>query len=142
MTDRKKTDISSLAKKAVRVRDRAYSPYSNHPVGAVIVTDSGKIYMGANVESAHYKGICAEASAIAAMVSAGERKIRMIVIASPSMEHICTPCGDCRQRIREFSDKETRIHSVWADGSPGGVMTIDELLPHSFGPSIMASLNK
>ena len=66
MAERKKIDLPSLAKKAVQVRGNAYSPYSNRPVGAVLVTDSGKVYAGANAESAHYKGICAEASAIAA----------------------------------------------------------------------------
>ncbi len=139
MAERKKISLPLLAKKAIRVRARAYSPYSNHPVGAVVVTDSGKIYAGTNVEAAHYKGVCAEASAIAAMIAAGERKIRTIVIAGPSMEYLCTPCGDCRQRIREFADKKTRIHSVWADGSAGEVMTIDELLPCSFGPSVTES---
>ena len=64
---------SSIVSSLIRARDRAYAPYSNHPVGALIISDSGSRYVGANVEVAHHKSLCAEASAIAAMVSAGER---------------------------------------------------------------------
>lgn len=129
-----KTDIKTLAKKALVVRDRAYCPYSGHPVGVVIVTDKGKIYAGANVETAHYKSICAEASAISAMVAAGGRKIKTVVVVGPSMDDLCTPCGDCRQRLHEFSDAATRIHSLRADGTAGRVHKMADLLPDAFGP--------
>lgn len=126
--------IKKLGKQAMAARGRAYCPYSNHPVGVAIVSQSGKVYAGANVEIAHYKGVCAEASAISAMVTAGERHIRTVVVAGPSMEYLCTPCGDCRQRLREFCAPDVRIYSLWKDGSLGAVHTMADLLPLSFGP--------
>lgn len=115
------------------VRDRAYAPYSRHPVGALVVSESGTRYAGANVEVAHYKGICAEASAIAAMASAGERKLRQVWVIGPG-RHLCTPCGDCRQRIREFATPETRIRVVDAEGRLLKAYDMEALLPDSFGP--------
>lgn len=126
--------LAALAKAAVAARARAYCPYSNHPVGVALVSASGKIYAGANVEIAHYKGVCAEASAISAMITAGERGIRAVVVAGPSMEYLCTPCGDCRQRLREFCAPDVQIYSLWKDGRLGAVTTLAELLPLSFGP--------
>ena len=111
----------------------AYAPYSRHPVGAMVESESGARYFGANVEVAHYKGVCAEASAIAAMVSAGERRLRHVYVIGPG-EHLCTPCGDCRQRIREFADAATRIHVVDAEGRLLKRYTMEELLPDAFGP--------
>ncbi|HSH42146.1 MAG TPA: cytidine deaminase [Arenicellales bacterium] len=117
----------------IRARNSAYAPYSHHPVGALVVSESGTRYAGANVEAAHYKGICAEASAIAAMVSAGERQLREVWVIGPG-EHLCTPCGDCRQRIREFATPETRIRVLDADGRPLREYTMEALLPDAFGP--------
>jgi cytidine deaminase len=117
----------------VAVRSRAYVPYSGHPVGAVLISESGKRYTGANVEVAHYKGLCAEASAIAAMVSAGERRLAEVYVIGPG-EHLCTPCGDCRQRLREFATPETVIRVVDAHGKLLKRYSMDELLPDSFGP--------
>ena len=68
------------------------------------------------------------------MVSAGEREIRAVVVIGPAMEYLCTPCGDCRQRLREFSDDETRIYSLWKDGKLGAEHKMMDLLPLSFGP--------
>ncbi|SEM04149.1 cytidine deaminase [Halomonas daqiaonensis] len=120
------------------VRDRAYAPYSHHPVGALVISESGTHYAGANVEVAHYKGICAEASAIAAMASAGERLLREVWVIGPG-RHLCTPCGDCRQRIREFADKQTRIRVVDGQGRLLKEYDMDALLPDSFGPENLAS---
>lgn len=117
----------------IRARNSAYAPYSHHPVGALVVSESGTRYAGANVEVAHYKGICAEASAITAMVSAGERQLREVWVIGPG-EHLCTPCGDCRQRIREFATPETRIRVLDADGRPLREYTMEALLPDAFGP--------
>ncbi|WP_275286211.1 cytidine deaminase [Halomonas elongata] len=128
------TDLDTeLLTELVAVRDRAYAPYSRHPVGALVISESGTRYSGANVEVAHYKGLCAEASAIAAMASAGERRLREVYVIGPG-QHLCTPCGDCRQRIREFATGETRIHVVDADGTLLRRYTMDELLPDAFGP--------
>ena len=115
------------------VRERAYAPYSRHPVGALVVSESGTRYAGANVEVAHYKGICAEASALAAMASAGERQLREVWVIGPG-RHLCTPCGDCRQLIREFATPETRIRVVDAEGGLLKTYDMEALLPDSFGP--------
>ncbi len=115
------------------VRDRAYAPYSRHPVGALVISESGTRYTGANVEVAHYKGICAEASAIVGMASAGERQLREVWVIGPG-RHLCTPCGDCRQRIREFATPETRIRVVDAEGRLLKAYDMEALLPDAFGP--------
>jgi cytidine deaminase len=126
-------DISELIRLAVAARDRAYCPYSNHPVGAALVTDAGEVYTGCNVENAAYPlGSCAEQSAIATMVLGGGRAIRELVVVGPT-DAPCTPCGGCRQRIREFAGPDTRVHACNARGVLL-TMTLDELLPESFGP--------
>lgn len=128
----------AIRQAVLAVRDNAYVPYSAHPVGALLISESGRHYLGCNVESANYKGLCAEASAIAGLVTSGERTIRTIYVIGPG-EHLCTPCGDCRQRIREFATPETEIVVLDGDGAPLKHYTMDELLPDSFGPE---NLNK
>ncbi|QEA40609.1 cytidine deaminase [Pistricoccus aurantiacus] len=124
---------ANLVTELISVRDRAYAPYSNHPVGALVESESARRYAGANVETAHYKGICAEASAIAAMVSAGERRLQRVYVIGPG-EHLCTPCGDCRQRIREFATVDTRILVLDAQGRLLREYDMEALLPDAFGP--------
>lgn len=133
-------ELKRLAKIATQARNNAYAPYSDHPVGVALLSGSGKVYAGTNVEAANYKGICGEGAAIAAMVTAGEHDIRALVIASPAMEYLCTPCGDCRQRIREFGKPDLPIYSLWKDGRLGQVLTLADLLPYSFGPENMAEV--
>lgn len=112
---------------------QAYAPYSKFQVGAAILAENGRIYSGCNVENAAYpQGSCAEAGAIAAMVRDGGRKIREIAVIGAGTA-LCTPCGGCRQRIREFADAETRIHVCDANGVRRS-FTCEELLPVSFGP--------
>tara|TARA_B110000467_G_C18300476_1_gene471014 strand:- start:134 stop:526 length:393 start_codon:yes stop_codon:yes gene_type:complete len=112
---------------------KAYVPYSNYPVGALIVTDNGNTYSGCNVENASYPlGNCAEASAIASMVIGGEKKIKMIYVMTKNEEG-GIPCGGCRQRIREFSDENTQIMMCSPDGVQQRI-NLSELLPNSFGP--------
>ena len=115
------------------IRDRAYVPYSNYPVGALIVTKNGNTYSGCNVENASYPlGNCAEAAAITSMVLAGEKNIKMIYVMSQN-DQGGSPCGGCRQRIREFSDVDTQVILC----SPSGVqqrLLLTDLLPNSFGP--------
>ncbi len=112
---------------------KAYVPYSNYPVGVLIVTDNGNTYTGCNVENASYPlGNCAEASAIASMIMGGEKKIKHIYVMTKNDEG-GIPCGGCRQRIREFSDSNTEIFMCSKDGVQGRV-NISELLPNSFGP--------
>ena len=113
--------------------NNAYVPYSKYPVGALIVTKNGNTYSGCNVENASYPlGNCAEAAAIASMVLAGEKNIKMIYVMSQNDQGGC-PCGGCRQRIREFSDIDTQVILC----SPSGVqqrLLLADLLPNSFGP--------
>ncbi|WP_043530008.1 cytidine deaminase [Litchfieldella xinjiangensis] len=133
-------DISDeLRTQLLAVRDRAYAPYSRHPVGAALVSDDNHTFYGCNVEIANYKGLCAEASAIAALISSGRQTITEIYVIGPG-EHLCTPCGDCRQRIREFATPETRIHVLDGQANWLKSYTMDELLPDSFGPENLAGL--
>jgi cytidine deaminase len=110
----------------------AYAPYSQFKVGAALRASSGAIYTGANVENVAYpQGQCAEASAIGALVAAGERAIAAIAVVAEQVEH-CPPCGGCRQRLSEFAAADTPVHL----GRPGAdplTMTLSELLPLSFG---------
>jgi len=115
------------------VRERAYAPYSGFHVGAAVTTASGRIFFGCNVETAHFKSVCAEASAISAMVAAGERSIaRVHVVASG--DRPCPPCGDCRQRLFEFGDARTDVALVDESGNVVGRYRLDQLLPDAFGP--------
>ncbi len=125
--------VQRLLAEARAVKDRAYAPYSNYPVGAALITDSGAVYAGCNVENAAYpQGWCAEASALAAMASAGERRVEVIVVISDG-ELLGTPCGGCRQKIREFAGSATMTHVAGVEGIRRSY-TMDELLPDSFGP--------
>ena len=127
----KSTD--DLVAAALAIRDRAYAPYSNHPVGAAVLDEAGSVHVGTNVENAAYpQGVCAEASAISAMIAAGGRAIKSIAIAGPG-QALCTPCGGCRQKIREFAATDTPVIVVRSDGS-FQTFALDTLLPDSFGP--------
>lgn len=127
------SDIKELIRLATEARDNAHAPYSNHPVGAALITTGCEMFTGCNVENAAYPlGSCAEQSAIAAMVRGGGKTIREIVVVGPTDEP-CTPCGGCRQRIREFSTPDTLIHAC-NENEVLLTMTMDELLPNAFGP--------
>ncbi len=114
----------------------AHAPYSRFPVGAAVLSESGRVFVGCNVENAAYPlGMCAEAGAIAALVAAGERRIRAVAVVGGQAGdgRLCTPCGGCRQRIREFAGDGVPVHV----GGPEGwrrSFTLGDLLPHSFGP--------
>ena len=120
-----------LLKAAVSARLRAYAPYSKFKVGAAILADDGVIYPGGNVENAAYpNGVCAETSAISAMLQGGAKRIREIAVIGTGTK-LVTPCGGCRQRIAEFAAPETLVHVC----DPKGVrktFTIAELLPAGF----------
>jgi cytidine deaminase len=127
-------DLFALAKLA---RGRAYAPYSRFPVGAALRTESGAVFSGCNVENAAYPlGVCAETSAISAMIAAGEQKIAEILVLGPGPARLA-PCGACRQRIAEFAGATTRVHLA---DQAGGVVSFDAgaLLPHPFGPESLA----
>jgi len=102
-------------------------------VGAAVRTPSGQVFVGCNVENAAYpQGSCAETGAISAMLAGGENRIAEIVVIGDG-EELCTPCGGCRQRIREFASPDTSIHIAGKEGIRRS-FTLDELLPFSFGP--------
>ncbi|MDE8601510.1 cytidine deaminase [Marinomonas sp. RSW2] len=122
--------LIELAKNAM---SKAYVPYSHFHVGAAILTTNGKLYSGCNVENAAYpEGTCAEAGAIAAMVLDGETQIKDIYVIGHG-DALVTPCGGCRQKIREFSSAETMIHICGAQGVRK-TLSMEALLPFSFGP--------
>lgn len=126
--------IDVLFSAAAAVRKNAYAPYSGFAVGAALRSGTGAIYVGTNVENAAYPvGTCAEAGAIAAMVAAGETEIvEMLVIGEG--EALVTPCGACRQRIREFARGNIEIHVAGSSGVRAA-FTLDSLLPQAFGPA-------
>lgn len=122
-----------LAKSAAKAMNNAYAPYSKFHVGAAILAEDGNIYAGCNVENAAYPvGCCAEASAISAMVIAGQSQIKAIAVAG-SGDKLCTPCGGCRQRIREFAE-ETAPILICDQNGLRHTTSLGELLPMSFGP--------
>ncbi|MFC7052263.1 cytidine deaminase [Hansschlegelia quercus] len=129
--------IDALFRAAEAARAHAYAPYSRFAVGAALVTPDGAVHAGCNVENAAYPvGACAEAGAISAMVAGGSRAIAAILVLGDG-EGLCTPCGACRQRIREFGAEDTPIIVA----GPEGVrrrFTLGELLPVSFGPENLA----
>jgi cytidine deaminase len=125
--------IETMLAAARAAQARAYAPYSRFPVGAAVQAASGAIYAGCNVENAAYPaGTCAEAGAIAAMVAAGEQAIAAVLVLGPG-DALVTPCGGCRQRIRELARPEAAIHVAGPEGVRR-TFTVDELLPFSFGP--------
>ena len=129
-------DILFEAAKAVQAK--AYAPYSRFKVGAAIVTPDGQVFTGCNVENAAYPvGTCAEAGAISAMLAAGESRIAEIVVMGEG-ENLVTPCGGCRQRIREFAAGDTPIHIAGPEGIRRS-FTLEELLPFSFGPDNLSA---
>ena len=130
--------MSDLADAALAARARAYAPYSRFAVGAALRTDKGAVHAGCNVENAAYpEGTCAEAGAIAAMVLAGGRRITEIVIVGQGPAPV-TPCGGCRQKLREFGTASTIVRSVDLDGADRLNTMLGELLPHAFGPDNLA----
>jgi homotetrameric cytidine deaminase len=109
----------------------AYAPYSGFKVGAAVRAPSGAIYAGANVENAAYpQGQCAEASALGALVAAGESAITAAAVVAEKLE-FCPPCGGCRQRLAEFGDPSTPVY-LGRPGSPPTTVTLGAILPGSF----------
>jgi len=115
-TDMISENFENLFNAAKKVRENAHVPYSNFKVGAAFLTEEGSIISGCNVENAAYPQTqCAEASAIGSLISSGYKKINeIVVIGSGSL--LCSPCGGCRQRIREFASLEVKIHMCNEEG--------------------------
>jgi len=127
----------ALLRAASEAMRNAYAPYSNFKVGAAVRASSGAIYAGANVENSAYpQGQCAEASALGAMVAAGESSITAVAVVAERLEH-CPPCGGCRQRLSEFGGADTPVY-LGRPGSSPQTVTLGELLPGSFGREALA----
>jgi cytidine deaminase len=123
--------IKTLITSAKQALNHAYAPYSLYQVACCLSTEDGSLYTGVNVENACYGlTLCAEASAICQMVSAGKQKITAMVILNGTGT-LCSPCGACRQRILEFADEKTVIH-LCNHQSVLETFSIDTLLPHAF----------
>lgn len=122
----------ALLRAAAAAMRNAYAPYSEFKVGAAVRAPSGAIYAGANVENVAYpQGQCAEASALGALVAAGEAAITAVAVVAERVQR-CPPCGGCRQRLAEFGGPDTPVH-LGRPGSPPQTMTLAELLPGAFG---------
>ena len=127
--------VEKLLEAAQKVKENAYAPYSHFHVGAALITDTGKIYSGCNVENTSYGlTICAERNAIFRMIADGERRVAEILVIGDTEEFL-PPCGACRQVMTEFSANDTIVylcnkHGQWEK------TTMAELMPYTF------SLNK
>ena len=126
-------NFQKLFEEAKKVREKSYAPYSKFRVGAAFLTEDNSIVVGCNVENAAYpQSQCAEASAIGNLISQGYKNIVEIVVIG-SGNKLCSPCGGCRQRLREFSKLDVPIHMCSVEGHIK-TSTLGELLPDSFGP--------
>ena len=128
-----------LIQEAKKAREQAYAPYSHFKVGAALMTKSGKIYHGCNIENAAYSPTnCAERTAFFKAVYEGEREFEKIAIVGGTdgqePDDTCAPCGVCRQVMMEFCDPYT-FQVILADGKDRQlVLTLGQLLPYGFGP--------
>ena len=135
----KRPSAAELVAAARAARERAYAPYSGFRVGAALLTAQGDVVTAANVENASYGlAICAERSAVVAAVAAGSRSFVSIAVAGNGPEPV-TPCGACRQVLREFPNG-VDLEVLCAGESGDGVVTttLGALLPDSFGPEALA----
>lgn len=124
-------DEKKLIKAALKAKEGAYVPYSNFRVGAAVLTEDGKIYSGCNIEIASYSPTnCAERTAIFKAVSEGSRKIKAIAVVGDG--DFTYPCGVCRQVLREFGQDAQILVANSEDEYRK--YTLEDLLPHSFGP--------
>jgi cytidine deaminase len=130
--------IECMLSAARAARDRAHAPYSGFAVGAALLDEHGRIHAGCNIENAAYpQGLCAEASALAHLVTAGGRRVAAAVVVGEALQPL-TPCGGCRQKLREFASDDTPV--IAADlRSVRARFTLGELLPASFGPDHLAA---
>ena len=119
-------------------REHAHAPYSNFKVGAALLDEQGRIHAGCNVENAAFpQGLCAEAGALSALVLAGGREVCAVLVMADAPAPV-TPCGGCRQKLREFARNSTPVLVANTQDALHH-FTLGELLPHSFGPDHLRS---
>lgn len=131
-------DDRELIRQALSAREYSYSPYSSYQVGAALLTEDGRVYMGCNIENASYGATnCAERTVFFKAVSEGVRNFKKIaIVGSPKGEvtQYAFPCGLCRQVMREFCEPSGFQIIVAKSEEDYKVFTLQELLPESFGP--------
>ena len=128
-------DYKELMKSAQEARKFSYTPYSHFKVGAALLTKSGEVYTGCNIENAAYTPTnCAERTAIFKAVSEGETEFEAIAVVGGrdgETSPLCAPCGVCRQVIAEFCDSDFKI--ILGTEENYSVHTLSSILPYSFG---------
>lgn len=138
LTEAKK---NQMLQKIKAIRLHAYAPYSKYLVGACVLSEDDEFFVGCNVENASYGlTICAEVNAIGQLIAAGKKQVKALAVIGTGPE-LCTPCGRCRQFIREFMAPSDPIFLC---NESGIVKTtnIAELLPLSFGPDHLIRMNE
>lgn len=128
-------DKTELCKRAIEASEAAYSPYSGCKVGAALLTETGKIFVGCNVENASFSAtVCAERTAFFSAVAAGERKFKAIAVAGKAdgkISEAFLPCGVCRQVMSEFCDEDFTVLVATSESS-FKEYTLSQLLPQAF----------
>jgi len=128
--------LAELVAAAQRVRLQAYAPYSKFLVGAAVLDEKGRIHAGCNVENAAYpQGWCAEASALAVMVASGGKTVLAVAVCGDAPQPV-TPCGGCRQKLREFAADNCPVLIADLHGLRV-THRLADLLPFSFGPQYL-----
>ena len=131
--------LDELLRRARRMAEFAYAPYSNFPVGAAVLAADGSMFAGCNVENASIGlTVCAEQAAMSAAVAGGEHEILAVAVSAPKSPGT-PPCGACRQFLNEFRPQSSNIAVVLDDGSSGNVVWLDDLLPLAFTSRNFAS---
>jgi cytidine deaminase len=126
--------MRDLIEAAIAARAKAHAPYSKFYVGVAMRDAQGRVHAGCNIENAAYpQGWCAEPTAISHLIMAGGKHITEVVVMGNG-DTLCTPCGGCRQKIREFASDDVKIHCCSENGALIRTFTLGELLPASFGP--------
>ena len=123
-----------LLEAAAEAATRSYSPYSSFRVGAAVLAADGTVYTGANVENAAFgASICAEANAITSAIAGGATSVSTVAVVCLDGEP-CTPCGNCRQIMREFGVERVILQTSAGATHP---VSLEDLLPMSFGPEAL-----
>lgn len=131
----KKKLIQKMIEIAKEASEKAYSPYSNYKVGASLLTKSGKIFTGCNIENASFGAtVCAERVAIFKAISEGEKDFEMIAIYINDEKHIPSPCGICRQVMMEFAPN---LKLILSNGYEYEIYKLEELLPYPFSKNFL-----
>lgn len=130
--------IEKMIQKAFAARENAYAPYSNYKVGACVVSEDGEFFAGCNVENAAFLAVLhAEANAIGHLIAAGKKRITALLVVGTG-DQLCTPCGGCRQVIREFAGYDVPIYLCdFKTRKVVETVTLGDLLPKSFGPEFL-----